>query len=66
MIITSKLEKPYVEMTIRSYIWFKCDYCECEFQRDKKSRERLNKIIQKDSCGKKECKKNKNKDIKYY
>jgi len=63
MIITSKLEKPYVEMTIRSYIWFKCDYCECEFQRDKKSRERLNKIIQKDSCGKKECKKNKNKDI---
>lgn len=63
MIIASKLEKPYEETTIRSYVWFKCDYCGDEFQRDKKSRERLNKIVEKDSCGKKNCKKEKNKDI---
>lgn len=63
MIILELLEKPFEDITIRSIVWFKCDYCGKEFQRDKKSRERLNKIIQKDSCGSKECKKSKNQDI---
>lgn len=63
MIVADKLDKPYEQTTIRTVVWFKCDYCGCEFQRDKKSRERLNKIIQKDSCGSKNCKKSKLEDI---
>lgn len=57
MIIHEKLEKPYEELAIRKKVWLFCDYCGKEFQRDKKSRERLNSVIKKDSCGGKECKK---------
>ena len=42
---------------------FKCDYCEKEFLRGKKTRERLNKNISKDSCGSAECRKLKQIDI---
>lgn len=63
MIILSKLEKPYADTTIRTKVWYSCDYCGREFLRDKKSRERLNKIVDKDSCGDVGCKKNKQIDI---
>ena len=63
MFLTSKNEKPYDETTIRSAVWLKCDYCGCEFQRIKKSRDRLNKIIVKDSCGSKSCQAQKKIDV---
>jgi len=63
MIILSKLEKPYADITIRTKVCYLCDYCGREFARDKKSRERLNKIVEKDSCGDVDCKKNKQIDI---
>lgn len=66
MIVTEQLNIPYEQVTIRSLVWLKCDYCGLEFQRDKKSRERLNKIVNKDSCGSKDCKKNKIVDINIY
>jgi len=55
--------KPYNELTIRTKAWFKCDYCGEIFQRDKKSRERLNQNAPKDSCGSKECKVKKKVDV---
>jgi predicted transcriptional regulator len=44
-------------------VWLKCDYCGIEFQRIKKSRERVNKNINKDSCGAKICKKQKQEEV---
>lgn len=63
MIIESKLNKPYDQYTIRSKVWLQCDYCGQTFERTKKNREKLNKIILKDSCGNANCKKQKQKDI---
>lgn len=63
MIILEKLDKPYEQVTIRTKVWYRCDYCNREFQRDKKSRERLNAIITKDSCGDKPCTRAKQEDV---
>jgi predicted GNAT family N-acyltransferase len=57
------LQSNYDTQTIRSLIQLKCDYCGKEFQRIKKSRERHNKIINKDSCGEKACRAAKQKEI---
>lgn len=62
-IVENKLEKPYEQYTIRSNVWYQCDYCGVEFLRNKKSRERLNKIVSKDSCGSKSCKQSKIEEI---
>jgi len=61
--ISNKLEKPYESYPIRVKLTFICDYCGAEFVRDKKSRERLNINIAKDSCGKKECKQAKREEV---
>lgn len=63
MISFGKLDKPYEQITIRTKVWYVCDYCGNEFLRDKKSREKLNAIIDKDSCGVKECKLKKLEDV---
>ena len=63
MIIHSKLDKPYESYTVRSMIWLQCDYCGKIFQRVKKSIGKLNKIVDKDSCGSKECTKAKKREI---
>lgn len=62
-IIDEKLDKPYEDYTIRSKVLYRCDYCGKEFLRDKKSRERLNKNIPKDSCGDKSCRKLKQEEV---
>jgi len=63
MILQELLEKPYEEYTIRSTINLKCDYCGKIFQRVKKSIKILNKHINKDSCGNKDCKQKKQEEI---
>jgi hypothetical protein len=63
VILNTKLEKPYEQYTTRSLVWLRCDYCGAEFQRIKKSRERLNKIIPKDSCGSKACTRTKKEEV---
>jgi GNAT superfamily N-acetyltransferase len=63
MILHEKLDKCYSEITIRSKVWLKCDYCEKEFQRIKKSIPKLNSIVDKDSCGSKECSQKKREEI---
>lgn len=63
MILCELLEKPYEECTIRSTIPLKCDYCGKTFQRVKKSIKKLNKHINKDSCGSKDCKQKKQEEI---
>ena len=55
-------ESEYNELTIRDYVDLACDYCGKNFSRIKKSRQRLNKIVNKDSCGEKECKSKKKKE----
>lgn len=62
MILQDKLEWPYEFYAIRSKLWFKCDYCGKDFERVKKSRERLNRIVDKDSCGGKECSRKKTEE----
>lgn len=59
----AEIGKPYVDCTIRTKVWIKCDYCGAEFQRVKKSVAKLNAVIAKDSCGSKECKKKKQIDV---
>lgn len=55
MILHNKLLNSYELCTIRTEIPLNCDYCGKEFKRVKKSIQKLNKHIQKDSCGSKEC-----------
>ena len=55
--------KEFKNLTIRSKCWLKCDYCGKIFQRDKKSRQRLNQNIDKDGCGGKECSQKKREEI---
>jgi len=63
MIIEEKLDKSYKKVRFVDIVWFKCDYCGAEFQRQKHSREKCNKHIQKDSCGAKECKLKKKEEV---
>ena len=49
--------------TLRSKITLSCDYCGKEFLRVKKSIQKLNTIIQKDSCGEKDCTRKKKEEI---
>ena len=58
-----KLGKTYKNCTIRTKVYFRCDYCGSDFERVKKSAERLNKIISKDSCGSKSCTIKKKEDV---
>lgn len=55
----------YNNIPIRKKTNFICDYCNSKFKRIKKSRERLNKIILKDSCGEKICKNKKKRRSKF-
>lgn len=55
--------KKYENLTIRTKINLICDYCGIKFKRVKKSIQRLNKIISKDSCGCKNCKAKKKEEI---
>ena len=57
--------KNYNQTTIRKEVFLCCDYCGKNFQRIKKSRIRLNKIIDKDSCGEKSCKNKKKEDVNF-
>jgi len=57
------LQENYDQCTIRTKVLLKCDYCGEEFYRVKKSIPRLNKIIDKDSCGSKNCTKAKQEDV---
>ena len=57
------LGRLYKDLPIRSKIHLSCDYCGKNFTREKKSRERLNANIQKDSCGSKECKTKKKEEV---
>lgn len=55
--------KTFEFCTIRTKVWLKCDYCGTEFQRDKKSISKLNSIVDKDSCGSKECTNSKKEEV---
>jgi hypothetical protein len=55
--------KNYNNLTIRTEINLICDYCGIKFKRIKKSIQRLNKIICKDSCGNKSCTAKKKEEI---
>lgn len=63
MILEEKLDRPYEFYTIRSKVWFQCDYCGKAFERVKKSREHHNKIVNKDSCGNKDCTRQKSEEV---
>jgi GNAT superfamily N-acetyltransferase len=65
MIIESKLEAPYESLANKEIVWFACDYCATEFQREKKVRERGLDKCPKDSCGAKDCR-NKKKAEGYF
>ena len=54
---------PYEKITIRSDVHLICDYCGTKFIRVKKSIGRLNAIINKDSCGSKECTNKKKEEV---
>jgi predicted GNAT family N-acyltransferase len=58
-----EFNKHYNHLPIRTEINLICDYCNSKFKRIKKSRERLNKIISKDSCGCKNCKAKKKEEV---
>ena len=57
--------KTYDVLPTRYLCWLKCDYCGKEFTREKKSRNKLNKIVNKDSCGQKSCSNNKREEISF-
>lgn len=57
------IQENYDTLPIRAQIQLKCDYCGVVFTRIKKSIPKLNTIIQKDSCGNKECTKKKKEEI---
>jgi len=63
MIMESMLEKPLNLCSTRTLVWWKCDYCENPFQRTIKDNKRLNKNINKDSCGNCECSNKKREEI---
>lgn len=53
----------YNNLTIRTEVNLICDYCGIKFKRIKKSIQKLNKIICKDSCGGKSCTAKKKEEI---
>lgn len=53
----------YEDCTIRTKVHIQCDYCGSTFTRVKKSVARLNKTIDKDSCGSKACTLKKKEDV---
>lgn len=63
MIIQELLEKPYEDYMTIDRISLKCDYCDKIFERTKRSVERSNGNVKKDSCDDKECKKKKQKEV---
>jgi hypothetical protein len=63
MILESKLDKLFEDCTIRSLIWIKCDYCNTEIQRVKKSVIKLRKNLAKDTCGNPACSQKKREEV---
>jgi hypothetical protein len=58
-----EFNKCYSNLSIRTEVNLICDYCGIKFKRVKKSIQRLNKIICKDSCGRKLCKSKKKEEV---
>lgn len=58
-----EFNKKYCQLTIRTKVNLICDYCGTKFKRVKKSIERINKLINKDSCGHKLCKSKKKEEV---
>jgi hypothetical protein len=55
MIVESKLVGEYASLPKSHKVWYSCDYCGKEFEREIKVRERGIVNCPKDSCGKKDC-----------
>ena len=62
MLLTEKLKMPFDKIPVSHKVWWKCDYCGVEFQREIKVINRANKNSTTHSCGSKPCKKRKKQD----
>jgi hypothetical protein len=62
MLLTEKLMMPFDQIPVSHKVWWKCDYCGKEFEREIKVINRANKNSLTHSCGSKECKAKKKED----
>lgn len=62
MLLTEKLKMPFEKIPLSHKVWWKCDYCGKEFEREIKVINRANKNSPTHSCGSKECKAKKKED----
>lgn len=62
MLLTEKLTMSFSEIPVSHKVWWKCDYCGTEFEREIKVINRACKNSPTHSCGSKECKKKKKED----
>ncbi len=62
MLIEEKLPMPFDQIPVSNKVWWKCDYCGLEFQREIKVINRACKNSPTHSCGSKECKRKKKED----
>jgi hypothetical protein len=62
MLLTEKLKMPFEKIPLSHKIWWKCDYCGKEFEREIKVINRACKNSPTHSCGSKECKAKKKED----
>lgn len=53
---------PFEDIPVSNKVWWSCDYCGAEFQREIKVINRSSKDNPKHSCGSKECKRKKKED----
>ena len=63
MIIKEKLNTPFETCSTKLMICLKCDYCDKEFTKVKRSIILCNKNLNKDSCDDKICRKKKRKEV---
>jgi hypothetical protein len=62
MLISERLSIPFEKIPISHKVWWKCDYCGKEFEREIKVINRACKNSPTHSCGSKECKAKKKED----
>ena len=68
MLLVEKLKMPFDQIPVSHKVWWKCDYCGIEFEREIKVMNRACKNSPHHSCGEKECKRKKKQDgcmVKY-
>ena len=62
MLLENKLTMPFDQTPVSHKVWWKCDYCGIEFEREIKVMNRASKINPKHSCGSKDCKNKKKQE----